>query len=114
MKLISLPLILAAVTTLRAAPPPPQGEGAVPLFDNKSLAGWEGNARIWRAADGTISGGSLTEAVTRNEFLATEKTYANFDLRLKIKISGTEGFINSGVQIRSQRLPNDSEMEGYQ
>jgi hypothetical protein len=33
---------------------------------------------------------------------------------LKIRISGTEGFINSGIQIRSVRLPDSHEMCGYQ
>ena len=35
-------------------------------------------------------------------------------MRLKIKLTGTEGFVNSGFQIRSQRVPNNSEMSGYQ
>ncbi|HKQ39120.1 MAG TPA: family 16 glycoside hydrolase, partial [Verrucomicrobiae bacterium] len=38
----------------------------------------------------------------------------NFILRLKFKLTGTEGFVNSGVQIRSQRVPNSSEVAGYQ
>jgi hypothetical protein len=105
---------LLPAALLRADPPPPQGAKAVPVFDGKSLAGWEGNTAIWSVKDGVITGGSLTETVKRNEFLATEKSYADFDLRLKIKITGKEGFINSGIQIRSQRVPNDSEMAGYQ
>ena len=36
-----------------------------------------------------ITGGSLTEKVTHNDFLATKKSYANFDLRLKIRLTGT-------------------------
>src|SRR5690606_31699458 len=42
--------------------------------------------------------------------------YGNFILRLKIKLTGDPktGMINSGVQIRSQRVPNSSEMRGYQ
>jgi hypothetical protein len=114
-RLLTALTLLAGFSILRADPPPaPDKEKAKPLFDGKSIDGWEGNAKIWRVQDGTISGGSLTEQVARNEFLATQKSYANFDLRLKIKISGTEGFINSGIQIRSQRVPNDSEMAGYQ
>jgi hypothetical protein len=114
-RLLTALTLLAGLSILRADPPPaPDKEKVKPLFDGKSIAGWEGNAKIWRVQDGTISGGSLTEQVARNEFLATQKSYANFDLRLKIKISGTEGFINSGIQIRSQRVPNDSEMAGYQ
>ena len=35
-------------------------------------------------------------------------------MRLKIKLTGTNGFINSGFQMRSQRVPRNSEMSGYQ
>jgi putative membrane-bound dehydrogenase-like protein len=88
----------------------------VPLFDGKSFDGWEGDTeKTWRIKDGAIVGGSLTEKVPRNEFLATKKTFKNFDLKLKFKLVGTEGFVNSGVQIRSVRIPNPpNEMRGYQ
>jgi putative heme-binding domain-containing protein len=86
----------------------------VPLFDGKSLDGWEGDKKLWRVENGIITGGSLEQKIPRNEFLATTKRFHNFDLRLKIKLTGTEGFVNSGVQIRSIRVPNNSEMSGYQ
>ncbi len=85
----------------------------LPLFDGNSLNGWEGDAKLWRVEDAMLTGGSLTEPVKHNDFLATKKSYSNFDLRLKIKITGT-GFVNSGVQIRSLRVPGNSEMSGYQ
>lgn len=110
----TLSILFLALTPLHAEPPPAPGANAKPVFDGKSLAGWEGNPKIWSVKDGTIAGGSLTETVQRNEFLATEKSYADFELRAKIKITGAGGFINSGIQIRSQRVPNDSEMAGYQ
>ncbi|MEZ0387104.1 MAG: PVC-type heme-binding CxxCH protein, partial [Verrucomicrobium sp.] len=93
---------------------PLQAADPVLLFDGKTLTGWEGDAKLWKVADGLITGGSLTEKVTHNDFLATTKLYHNFDLTLKIKVTGTEGFINSGVQIRSVRVPGNSEMSGYQ
>ena len=71
-------------------------------------------AKIWRLEKGVITGGSLTETVKQNEFLASRKEYANFVVRFKIKLTGQEGFINSGFQIRSQRVPGESEMSGYQ
>jgi hypothetical protein len=114
-RLLTTLAFLAGGTILRAEPPPaPDKSKEKSLFDGKSVEGWEGNGKIWRVEGGAITGGSLTEKVARNEFLATTKSYADFDLRLKIKLSGTEGFINSGIQIRSQRVPNDSEMAGYQ
>ena len=85
-----------------------------PLFDGKTLNGWEGDTKLWRVADGMITGGSLEEKQPRNEFLATTRSYQNFELHVRLKLSGTDGFINSGVQIRSVRVPGSSEMYGYQ
>jgi hypothetical protein len=89
--------------------------GPVAIFDGKTFDGWEGETtKTWRIEDGAFVGGSLTEKVPHNEFLATKKSYANFELRLKFKLVGAEGFINGGVQFRSQRIPNHYEMIGYQ
>src|SRR5688572_17337346 len=109
-------LVLALLTLSATAGPPsvPDKAKEKPLFDGKSLDGWDGNAKLWRVQDGALTGGSLTEAVPHNDFLATKADYANFILRLKIKLTGMEGFINSGIQIRSTRVPNNSEMSGYQ
>ena len=55
------------------------------------------------------------KTVPRNEFLATTRAYTNFLLRLKFKLVGKSGFINGGVQFRSQRTKNPpNEMSGYQ
>ena len=107
-------IITFSLAAFSAEPPPDPGKNAVLLFDGKTLAGWEGNPKIWRVEDGALTGGSLTETVKVNEFLATTKDYANFVIRFKIKLTGTEGFINSGFQIRSQRVPDNTEMIGYQ
>ena len=87
---------------------------AAPLFDGKSLDGWEGNLAVWRVGNGTILGGSL-DGNPRNEFLATKRPYKNFVLRFEYKLDGTEGFVNGGVQFHSQRIPQPpNEMSGYQ
>jgi Domain of Unknown Function (DUF1080) len=88
----------------------------VRLFDGRTFRGWNGDtAKTWRIQDGAIVGGSLTDTVPRNEFLCTTRSYGNFVLRLKFKLVGTEGFVNSGVQFRSQRATNPAhEMIGYQ
>src|SRR5437868_4135264 len=65
------------------------------LFDGQSLAGWEGDTNVWRVRDGVIVGGSMA-GNPQNEFLTTTRGYTNFDLRLEYKLTGTEGFINSG------------------
>lgn len=89
---------------------------AAELFDGRTLQGWEGDLKWWRVQDGALTGGSLTEKVPRNFFLATVGAYRNFELTLKLKLTGVPntGMINSGVQIRSVRVPNDTEMSGYQ
>lgn len=85
------------------------------LFDGKSLAGWEGNTeKTWRVEEGEIVAGTLDKTQPRNDFLATTKEFGNFDLHLKIKLVGSDGFVNSGVQFWSQRIPNHYEMKGYQ
>jgi len=87
----------------------------VPIFDGKSFAGWEGDTqKTWRIEGGSIVGGSLEEKVPHNAFLATERRYANFELHVEFKLVGTEGQVNAGIQIRSERVPNHFEMIGYQ
>jgi 3-keto-disaccharide hydrolase len=96
------------------AAPLPEGQ-AVSIFDGKTLKGWEGDTgKWWRVKDGAIVGGSLNARMPYNDFLATTRNYTNFVLRLKFRLLGSEGFVNSGVQIRSQRVPNSHEMAGYQ
>lgn len=107
-------LCCAVVSLVAAETPPVPGPGARSMFDGSTLAGWEGNAKLWRVEDGCLTGGSLTETVRANDFLATTRDYTNFIVRFQIRLLGSNGFINSGFQIRSQRVPNSSEMRGYQ
>jgi len=105
-----LPALLAALAFAVAAHAAP-----VSIFDGKTFDGWEGDTeKTWRIVDGAFVGGTLAEKVPHNEFLSTKKSYANFELRLKFKLVGTEGFVNGGVQFRSTRVPNHYEMVGYQ
>jgi hypothetical protein len=97
---------------LPAADVPAEGEKLIPLFDGKTLQGWEGNLKVFRIEDGAIVGGSLKQPVPRNEFLCTKGEYADFELRLKFKLLGKGA--NAGVQIRSRRIPDHHEMIGYQ
>lgn len=88
----------------------------VSLFDGKSFKGWEGDTvKTWKIENGAIAGGSLEEQVPHNEFLCTRKTYSNFILKVKFKLTGHEGFINTGVQFHSVRAKEPAyEMVGYQ
>lgn len=90
--------------------------GNTSLFNGKTFSGWEGDTlSTWRIKNETIIGGSLEETVPHNDFLSTKRSYTNFILKLKIKLTGHEGFINSGIQFRSKRLLDPPyEMTGYQ
>lgn len=108
--ILSFLLMWILPTLVSAQTPEP-----VSLFDGKTLDGWESSDGIWRVEDGAITAGSHEKKFPKNEFICTEKSYANFDLKLKIKCSGdlATGQVNSGIQIRSARLPNGS-VAGYQ
>ncbi|HKA07748.1 MAG TPA: DUF1080 domain-containing protein [Gemmataceae bacterium] len=85
-----------------------------PLFDGKTLTGWEGDEKTWRVEDGAIVGGSLDAVVPRNEFLCTTKSYGDFELKLKFKLLGDKDKANGGVQFRTKRIPKHHEVIGYQ
>jgi hypothetical protein len=103
---LSLLLFLAGLPALAASHA---------IFDGRTFSGWEGETNhIWRIENGAVIGGSLLITVERNYFLATQRDYTNFVLHLKFRLAGTNGFINSGVQFRSQRVANSTEMSGYQ
>ena len=82
----------------------------------RPFQGWAGDTNnTWKIEGGVITGGSLEKEVPRNEFLCTTSRYTNFVLKLKFKLEGKSGFINGGVQFRSERATNPpSEMVGYQ
>jgi catechol 2,3-dioxygenase-like lactoylglutathione lyase family enzyme len=90
------------------------GESVRPLFDGRTLEGWEGNLGNWRAEDGAIVGGELDRRQPYNEFLMTTADFGDFELRLQYKVEGTGGFVNGGVQFWSQRVPASHEVSGYQ
>ena len=103
-----LPLIGLVALSFISSPP-------ISLFDGRTFSGWSGDtSTIWRVEKGALVGGSLTKPVAHNYFLSTKKAYRNFLLTLTMKLEGT-GFVNAGVQFRSQRAQNPAhEMIGYQ
>jgi hypothetical protein len=78
----------------------------VSLFDGKDLSGWKTNgSEKWVVDDGAILGEST---VGKYGYLTTEKTYRDFNLRLRFKCE-TDG--NSGVFTRS-RITGESAQTG--
>jgi hypothetical protein len=87
----------------------------VALFDGKTFTGWEGDTTTqWRIEDGAFTSGSLQTKQPRNDYLSTTKEFGDFELTLKWKLEGTEGFANGGIQFRSKRVPNSTEVSGFQ
>jgi hypothetical protein len=85
------------------------------LFDGKSWRGWEEDRKeFWRIENDALVAGSLDQRFPRNEFLCTLEEFGDFELQLQYRIEGTEGFVNGGVQFRSQRIADHHEMTGYQ
>ena len=86
-------------------------EGFTPIFDGRTLAGWEGSDEYFRVREDFIVGGRQDAPTPRNEFLCRREEVGDFDLRLSFYVQ--EG-VNSGVQFRSQRIPGSHETIGYQ
>ena len=112
--LILLLALLPSCTTTHAPPllSDATPDGFEPLFNGKDLTGWEGNLELWSAAGGEIVGKS--PGIKKNEFLATKGRFGDFILKFKFRIVNTSGQANSGMQFRSERVPNSTELSGYQ
>lgn len=80
------------------------------LFNGRDLSGWEGDESLWLVENGEIVGRS--PGIAQNVFLATTESYEDFTLNLEVLLVDNQG--NSGVQFRSERDPNSTEMIGYQ
>jgi hypothetical protein len=87
-------------------------EGFKPLFDGKSLDGWDGNPKLWSVKDGAIVGETTKENPTKgNTFLVCKGgSFEDFELRFAFRLTGGN---NSGVQYRSKDNGNWV-MGGYQ
>ena len=83
-----------------------------PLFDGKTFAGWEGDLTKFRIEAGAIIAGNMTDSLKHNHFLATTERYDHFELKLQVKLVGKDA--NAGIQFRTERIPNDTEVIGYQ
>ncbi len=93
--------------------------GFTPIFDGRSLAGWEGNPGYWRVENGAIVG-EITPAtvIKSNTFIVWRGGRPrDFELKLDYRIT-PEG--NSGINYRSAIVPdtvtpaNQFAMKGYQ
>ena len=102
-----LAFLLAALAPLSAQ------DGFKPIFDGKSLAGWDGNPDLWSVEDGCLTGKTKgPDHLAYNQFLIWRGgVVKNFELRAKIKCSAS----NSGIQYRSKEIAGSKwAIGGYQ
>jgi hypothetical protein len=93
--------------------------GFVPIFDGKSLEGWQGDPKYWRVSDGNMVGEITPDTVIKsNTFIIWQDgTPGDFEVRVDYRI--TPGG-NSGINYRSAVVPdpvtpaNKFAMRGYQ
>jgi hypothetical protein len=79
------------------------------FFNATDLAGWHGNTSLWSVENGEIVG--RTSGLEDNEFLTSELGFGDFRLKVEVHLVDNRG--NSGIQFRSELLP-DGAVKGYQ
>jgi putative heme-binding domain-containing protein len=84
-------------------------ENVKDFFNGKDLTGWDGNPDLWSVDKGEIVGKS--PGIKHNEFLRSQMIAGDFRLKLKVKLTPDKE--NSGVQFRTEALPN-GEVRGPQ
>ena len=73
--------------------------GFRPLFDGKTLDGWEGDSRLWSVRDGAIVGSTEKAMPTHNTFLIYRKAqFGNFELHAEVKLGITTRVFSSAVK----------------
>ncbi|OYP36113.1 sulfatase-like hydrolase/transferase [Rhodopirellula sp. MGV] len=82
--------------------PEASAANAGPLFDGKSLRGWDGNREYWSVQDGALTG-TADGTLKMNRFLSWKgSTVRNFDLKVQVKVTAGG---NSGIQYRGASRP---------
>jgi hypothetical protein len=89
---------------------PATTENAKLFFNGKDLTGWAGDQSLWSVQDGVIVGHTET-GIKKNSFLYSDLIVKDFELTLKVRLTPNDA--NSGVQFRSEVLP-DGLARGYQ
>ena len=96
--------------------PPLAESGFTPIFDGKSINGWDCDPDFWRVENGEIVGETRADHQPPQNIFCIWKggSPGDFDLKLQYKLTGKTG--NSGIQYRSVELPEVARwvMKGYQ
>ena len=122
----ALPVVLALVAVISSlsAPalsaqsyPEPAGAdtaGFAPIFDGKTLAGWEADPKYWRVENGHLVGEVTPETLLKANSFAIWRggAPADFEFKAEYRISAAG---NSGINYRSVEIPTPAfALKGYQ
>ena len=112
---VAFGLILLAVGLVTRVAAAGDDDSFRPIFDGKTLDGWDGDPRLWRVAEGAIIGETTKEnPAARNTFLIWRGGKpGDFELKAEFRMPNP-GFANSGIQIRSWEGPEKWRVNGYQ
>lgn len=97
-RLMTVAALAAIWSVSHAAPAAFVPEGFTPMFDGKTLNGWQGDPEFFKMQDGILIAGA-DQPIEKNTFLIHDKPYADFELRYKYRWATEQG--NSGIQFRS-------------
>ena len=90
-----------------------EDKGFRPIFDGKTLNGWDGNTKFWRVEDGCIVGQTTKDNPTKGNTFIIWRGGRPADFELKVEYRLTGG--NSGIQFRSFEVPKQKwVVGGYQ
>lgn len=106
--------VLTSAFLLQSVAAQDQTDPWQPLFDGKTLEGWEGDTKYWSVRDGAIRGDIPEgQSLNHNTWLVWRGApLKNFELRLQFKLSGLPA-ANSGIQFRCQ-VDSINHVSGYQ
>jgi hypothetical protein len=86
----------------------------VPIFDGKTLNGWDGDSLYWSVKDGNLIGEVTPETLLKNNtfIIWNEDQPDDFELKLEFKIAEAG---NSGINYRSEKIDSiQYALKGYQ
>ncbi|SRR5579883_508797 len=108
-----------AMVAQRGGPPvaPLTETGFKPIFDGKTLNGWDCDPDFWHVEAGAIVGQTTMQHQPKQNIFCIWKggQPGDFELKLEYKMTGVNNG-NSGIQYRSVELPEVAKwvMKGYQ
>jgi peptidoglycan/xylan/chitin deacetylase (PgdA/CDA1 family) len=117
MRLSALLLVALLAMGCHAIRLAPLADGFEPIFDGRTLNGWQGqDMSFWSVEDRAITGTISPEHAPKlNQYLVWQGGMLDdFELKLTFRLRSTNSpLVNSGFQFRSRRLPN-GDVAGYQ